>query len=251
MKALGQVVWQMPSEDAEFRWGYEGDDLIAEWDGVLRLRATRSGALKALEPWPGTAEEIVRKTQRGAAAAFLRARRRQHSLHASAVSWRDHAIVCIGESGAGKSTVAERLCQLEAVRLLSDDIAAIEQLPGGWHLLPSEDVLWLAGGGSRKTPTRPACVEQSPVRILCVAQLAFEDGDGALQVSELRGGDAGSCLLRSLVRFELTPALRAVELEIVGSVLSQARMLRIVRSPNVSPEAVAGALLAAAGGHRP
>jgi ABC-type transport system involved in cytochrome bd biosynthesis fused ATPase/permease subunit len=85
-----------------------------------------------MNAFPGAREEVVQKTRFGIAAAFLRAQRNQHSLHASAVAiGNGRAIACIGASGIGKSTVADRMCRHTDVLLLGDDVTGIALMPEG------------------------------------------------------------------------------------------------------------------------
>jgi len=87
VKVTHPVEWVVSEHDGEalFRWGYSDGDLVAEWGGLLTLRATRSGELKDLRAVPGASIELVEKARNGVATAFLRAQRKQYSLHGSAV----------------------------------------------------------------------------------------------------------------------------------------------------------------------
>jgi hypothetical protein len=228
-----------------FRWGYVGEDVVAVWEDILTLRATRDGELKALEPMVGAAREIVEKTRRGAATAFLRARQHKHSLHASAVEWKGRALLFVGDSGAGKSTTAERLCRRGGVGLLSDDLAAIEPRQNGWHVLPSEAVLWLEASDSRtKTSTTPLRAAKEPASVRCIVSLAFIEKDATLEVKELRGAEAVAALLPSLVRFDPNPIVWERELDVLSGLVSQAVVLRATRSRDVPPDEVANVLVA-------
>src|SRR5580658_4495425 len=200
-----------------FRWGYEGDDLIAEWIGVLTLRATRTGELKTLQPVPGAPKELVEKIHRGVATAFLRAQRQEHALHASAVALRGTALVCLGPSGLGKSTMAERMCQYVGVELLADDTTEIEA-PQGRELrvLPSEAMVWLAPGNApAKGPAKSSTAAVSPATLRCIVSLVFDVAATTLELREIRGADAVSALVPSLVRFEKSSAIWARELALI------------------------------------
>ena len=232
------------SGSRSFHWSLVDDQIVAVWEDILTLRATRDGRLQSIEPMVGAPHEVFEKTKRGSAAAFLRARRGQHSLHASAVACRGRALACIGDSGAGKSTVAERACRIEGVSLLADDVAAIEAVPGGWQVLPSEEVFWLgATGSSGKAPFKAPRAAGGPALLRWVVCLGFDDSLEALEVRYLRGAEAVATLLPSLIRFDSTPAVWERELDVLGGLFSQAHIVRRMRPRGVQPETVADAVL--------
>jgi hypothetical protein len=247
MKAPQGIDWTVVEgqDGVAFRWAYCGEDVVAEWAGVLSLRATRSGELKALQPAQGASGDLVEKTRLGVAAAFLRAQRCQHALHASAVAWQGKALVCVGASGLGKSTMAERMCRHSGIQLLADDMAAIELVPGGGvRVAPSESAIWLAKQGSgAKQPISPLRQAEEPTALLAIVSLVFDAAAPSLELLELRGGDAVSALLPSVVRFEKTSELWARELDFLGQVVSQSRIVQAKRSHDFPADAVATALL--------
>ena len=57
-------------------------------------------------------------------------------LHASAVSIRDRSIVFVGSEGAGKSTTAAAFAK-QGYSVLSDDIVALAEREGKFHVLPA------------------------------------------------------------------------------------------------------------------
>ena len=246
MKPPPHVDWAVVDETdgIGFRWGYSGEDIVAEWAGVLSLRATRSGELKALLPAPGAPEDLVEKARLGVATAFLRAQRHQHTLHASAVAWQGKALVCVGASGLGKSTMAERMCRRPGVELLADDTAAIEFVPGGRvHVVPSESAIWLANEGcGSKEPLRPSLAARQPAALVCVVSLVFDAAARSFELQDIRGGDAVSAMLPSLVRFENTSSLWAREFDFLGDLVLQSRIVQARRSYDVAPDAIADAL---------
>lgn len=242
------VDWTVAEEAGglAFRWGYAGEDLVAEWVGVLGLRATRTGQLKSLHPAPGAPDDLVEKTRLGVAAAFLRAQRQQHALHASAVSRQGKALVCVGASGLGKSTMADHMCRRAGIELLGDDTTGIEVPPdcGGLQVPPSESAVWLARDGSMtKAPVKSARAAKHPAELLCIVSLVFDDAARALELRDIRGASAVSALLPSLVRFEKTPGLWARELDFIGQLVSHSRVVEARRSHDVPADAVADALV--------
>jgi hypothetical protein len=57
-------------------------------------------------------------------------------LHASAVALNDCSIVFVGSAGAGKSTTAAALAR-QGLGVLSDDVAALEEVGNGFHVVPA------------------------------------------------------------------------------------------------------------------
>ncbi len=246
MNTVEQVRWSVTdaANGVPFRWGYVGEDVVAEWVGILCLRATRTGELKALRAAPGISEDVVEKIRLGVATAFLRAQRHQHALHASAVSWRDEALLCVGASGSGKSTIAECLCRRAGTRLLADDTAIFERSADvALCVVPSESALWLTDGSTGpKAPLKSVPLAQRPAVLRYVVSLVFDDAALRPELRDVRGGDAVEALLPSLVRFETTRALWVRELDFLTALDRGSRILQVRRSHDVSPEAVAEVL---------
>jgi hypothetical protein len=241
--ATDAIEWQVVDAQRAFRWGRVGQDVVAEWNGVLALRARADGEVISWSPAPGARKDIVDKLRCGVAAAFLRALRGKHSLHASAVAYGGSALVCVGESGAGKSTVAASLCN-KGARLLADDIAGIEAIGSRWHIVPSEPVLWLRHRESEDKATVSADLAEHPAAIEWIAMFRFDDTANAPVVHRLRGGDAVAALVGAMVRFEATPAVWASELDLVGALTAQAGVFEVARSRHVTAEDVAMAMIA-------
>jgi hypothetical protein len=184
------------------------------------------------------------------ATAFLRAQQQQHALHACAVAFEGKALVCVGASGLGKSTMAARMCRHPGVELLADDMAEIEILPGGEvRVLPSEAAVWLATSGSlAKAPVSSSTPATSPAALRCIVSLVFDEDAPNLELREIRGADAVSALIPSLVRFEQTAALWARELSFIGQLVAQGRVVEAKRSHDLAADTVADALLRLLGG---
>jgi hypothetical protein len=57
-------------------------------------------------------------------------------LHASAVAVKDHGVAFVGAAGAGKSTTAAAFAR-QGYGILSDDIVALVERDGGFHVMPA------------------------------------------------------------------------------------------------------------------
>jgi hypothetical protein len=241
------VAWTVDVNDGgrSFRWGRIGEDVVAEWAGVLSLVADRRGELKALRVAPDASEEIAEKVRLGAATAFLRAQRHQQSLHASAVALRGQAIVCVGASGDGKSTLAHALCERAGAELLADDVAMVERLSNDDLLIvPSERTLWLGPDGSgAKAAIAARSVASDPVPIAWLVALSFDENVTTPAIRPIRGADAVSAIVPSLIRFEASASQWERELQLVHRLLAQVTMAGAVRSRKTGVDVVADALL--------
>src|SRR5205823_1032857 len=91
------------------------------------------------------------------------------SLHASVVARDGAAVACVGSSGAGKSTIAARLCS-QGWELLADDIASIDFDADGVAVAPTEAEHWLdraalAWLDPRRRPRRGDKIPVAPIRV--------------------------------------------------------------------------------------
>jgi hypothetical protein len=244
------VEWIVEESDPPFRWGYDAGRIVAEWPGVLSLRAKPDGDLEAISVDPGAPRDLVDKVRLGIASAFLRACRGLTSLHASAVALHGAAIVCAGDSGSGKSTLALHMCQRPGVELLSDDITALDVgTDSAARVLPSERCLWVAPGptplrGGQKHPVMPDRVAVLPADLRCLVCLSFcDDADDAIRVRVVRGRQALEAMIPSLVRFERGARVWAREFEFASTLVSRHPVVVVQRSRSVRPEAAAGAVI--------
>jgi len=57
-------------------------------------------------------------------------------LHASAVAFEDRSVAFVGQTGAGKSTTAAAFAR-QGYGVISDDIAALVERKGAFHLMPA------------------------------------------------------------------------------------------------------------------
>jgi hypothetical protein len=247
MNPVSPAVWRVVVEcpDAGFRWGRVGEDYVAEWPGVLSVRASAGGELQEITPAPGAPADAIEKIRRGAALAFTRAIAGKPSLHASAVAQGGSALVCVGPSGVGKSTIAERLCRHDHVKLLADDVAGLDFCDEQWRVLPSESRLWLAPesecGSSKKAIEVPTATLAAPLR--WVIALCFDDALRGPVCRRLTGASVGAVLLEASVRFDVTPQKLRLELDLADGLASQAVVYEVARPRCTSAENVAQLLV--------
>jgi hypothetical protein len=242
--------WILSQDGSPFRWRRSRDGVVAEWEGVLTLRVEASGRV-VHEPAAGADPDLVHKVTRTGAVAFLRALGRQPSLHGSAVARSGLVLVCLGEPGAGKSSVAAELCQHHGFDLLADDVVAIDSAGDRWSVLATESAHWLArDGASRKTAIPAASIAGGSVELGSLVVLRLEDRLAVPRVTRLRGTVAYSTLSASLLRFEHADALRVRELDVLSSLAARCPVYDLVRDRSCSIPETARLLLRSTGGER-
>jgi len=242
---------ELPAGSSTFRCRRSDEVIVAEWEGLLTLRATATGDLLAFEPARDLPRHRVEKLRDGVAAAFLRSLRGSHSLHAAAVASAGATLICVGRSGAGKSTLAAGLCEQRDVELLSDDIAALELRRGLWHVVPSEASIWLhRRRGAGKAPVRSFRTANRPAAVQFVVHLSFDDTVIEPAVRLMHPIDALGVLMSAMVRFDPGPMIWLRELDLVETLLRQARVFEVVRSHRTPPARVARSVTAQTWGNR-
>jgi hypothetical protein len=217
--------------EGAFRIGRAGDDLIAEFVGIGVLRASRSGARSVFEPAAGADPVDVAKLRAGIVPALLRHLEQKLTLHGAATAFDGIAIACIGESGAGKSTIAARLCDAGGA-LVSDDTTAIELTDEGIAVVPTEVVHWLIpdAEGTLKEPVAPRARAFGPVPIRALCRLRFDDGETTAVARRLRGVSAAQAIVPAVIRFvldELAP--RVAEFDQIARLLSAVPVYDVAR----------------------
>jgi hypothetical protein len=105
------------SDGTQFWLDQKRETLWAMWPGTLSLEDTASYLL-------------------GPILGFLLRLRGVTCLHASAVALQGRSIAFVGSQGAGKSTTAAALAR-HGYGVLSDDIVALEEQVGTFHVMPA------------------------------------------------------------------------------------------------------------------
>ena len=143
------------------RWDASGGDrrIAGQFEDVARFEIL-DGRRIVIEDLRETDEETIRARLLGEIFATLLRQRGLLVLHACAVVGRGGAVCVLGESGWGKSTLAEAFRQ-RGYALLTDDVAAIEVVPGRAPLvvpsypqirLRDDSASYLAPGGAGLEP---------------------------------------------------------------------------------------------------
>jgi hypothetical protein len=226
--------------DAVVRVREEADEWVVEWEGLGVLRASRDGASHAFVPDLHLDPAGARKMERGVVAALVRHLRGRLTLHGSAVAIDGRAVVCVGASGAGKSTMAAALVRAGG-ELLADDMAAIELDPDP-SVTPTEDHFSLddaaraavtsaepdAVNGEGKWLVPAARVADAPRPLAAVLALRF--GGEQPSVRPLRGLEVLAALVPCIPRFPTDDRARhEKELAQLERLATAGRVLELAR----------------------
>lgn len=237
-----EATWLATYEDdgqVWFRIGTVGNEVVAEWVGLATLVAERDGKNPRLTFRPGADPRDVEKIRRGSAWLLLRQLEGRLAMHGSAVAKDGRAIVFLGRSGAGKSTMAAAMCSRGA-ELLADDAVAID--PGSeartWTILPREIDHWLDApsmvalghqpSGAAKEPLRSTHAAESPARLVAFVDLSFAEGQP--KASPIQGIQAVGSLVPQVARFVLDePQRQRRELDLLHAMVDAIPIVRLER----------------------
>ena len=237
---LSEVAWQrtIAHEDKTFRWGRIGLDYVGEWLGLLLLRLDANGEMKTVMGAPDASQATFEKITHGEGAAFARFIRGKVSLHASAVEIDGAAMVLVGESGAGKSTVAFWLCASHGAALLADDIAGLDLAGDRVFVDPLERALWLDDGDGAKRPRAMRVAERS-VGIGGLVHMGFNDRLSEPELRVLRGASSVKRVLDAALRFDVGSTTWTSEFEVSTALAASAPVWDLERPTSATPGQIA------------
>lgn len=222
--------------------GPEWDRIVGIENDAFRLRVAGIGRFEAVEgrrvtvdPDPAATEAELRAYLLGTVFGALFQQRGLLALHASAVaalsgeSGADEAIAFVGESGAGKSTMAMAL-NARGHRLLCDDVTVIRHGEGESPLVwpgVRRLKLWstsIEAGGRSTQGLEPVLSREDkyhvpselvaayrPFRLKGVYLLATDDGIDSVRIEQLRGAAAVQTLISHTFRGRIVPFMAASE----------------------------------------
>jgi hypothetical protein len=226
----------------EFRVGRAGDDVIAEWVGYATLQASLRSRASTFVTSDGVDAEVARTALGPKIDALMRSLRGEITLHASCVTCGGVAVAFLGDSMAGKSTIAALLCRDERVALIADDLVALSFIGGRVLALPSETEHALRPDGARALgmePTEAAAkvrrsalrLEMNPTPLGALVSLAFDPAAQSPSLGRVRGADAFVTLSAATTRFVFDePSLLRAELDTLGRMSAEVPMYNLRRA---------------------
>lgn len=229
-----------PEGALAFRVGRDGDDLVAEWTGLVTLRAHRDGTNVRFAIEPDAPPRDVDKIVRGSAALLLRHLAGKLALHGASVARGDRAVVLLGRSGAGKSTLAAALAAHGDVALYSDDAVAIDgpsESASAHTVVAMETNHWLEPDARRELGIAADSATKEPVPAARTGAL----GASLVAIVELGWGDevaltrappmqALAALVPQIARFVIDePSAQRAELDAALALVAAVPTYRLVR----------------------
>jgi hypothetical protein len=238
------AVSRRAAPSADPRYEIVDGELWMEWNGVLAMRADRDGRIMRLEPAPAASRLVADKVALATARAFACRMSGGLAIHASAVAKGGRAIACLGDSGAGKSSAAQEMCESASVEMLADDVLGVRREAGTWWACPTEQLHWLVneGGTKRAVPAHRPARERAPLVRLVL--LRFDGSCPGPRLRRLRGSEAFEGLLEGSLRFDRSTEACREEIDLLADLASVVRVDELVRPPVTAREDVARRLMA-------
>lgn len=237
-----------------FRIGRSGSELVAEWMGTVRLVVKRDGSNPRFFEEPGAYGPNIEKIRRGSARVLLRHLEGKFSLHGACVGDAGRAVVLLGRSGQGKSTIAAWLCE-RGLSLFADDAIALERSMDGYDVEPFETNHWLEPSaiealgwrvpGDWKAPVECKRAGKSNARIIGIVELVYVDELRSPRLVRIeRTLDAMTTIVPQVVRFVLDePEVQRRELETLAWLFDTTPFYRLERPRGFAHLAAAASLL--------
>ena len=169
--------WIFPDGTLWTRFYRTDSGYLLRFPELADFEVSADGRVVSSWPIPGISEETIRHLYLNQVLPLALSRQGKRVFHASAVEAPAGALVFLGESGRGKSTLAASFA-LSGFRFLTDDALLLEPKAGGYAVQPSHPSirLWddskdeLVGDDARLAP---AVQYTSKARLLSGDALAF------------------------------------------------------------------------------
>ncbi len=223
------------------RVGRDGARLVADWTNRGRLSVESDGSNPVFVAHPEADAREVEKLRRGAVMLLLAHLEGSIPLHASAVAVEGRAVVFVGESSFGKSTLAAAVCDFAGASLLGDDAVVIERRWDGFHVVALDESHWLDGIAARalgrseeveeKRPLEPRRADVKSAPLAAIVHLAFsDDAATAARFVAIEGLEAIGGLLSQLTRFVVDdPIVAKRDFSALADLVDRTPILRLER----------------------
>ena len=245
---LGDVPHELSqAQERESIYQISTGRLLLKIDKVARYLVS-DGREITVEPHSTAAEKDVRLFLLGSAMGALLHQRGVWPLHGSAVANRNGAVLFVGDSGSGKSTMAGAFHQ-RGFQALSDDVCAITEGDNGtiqvWPAIPrirlwTDSVLKLGGEPNQLTRTRDSLDKYElslqqfglgPVKVQVVYAMYTSDAQEAVRLILLKGFDKLQELTTNTYRLPFLAGMQLApqHFQQAQALARQARVVRITR----------------------
>lgn len=171
--------WTLPNGTLWARLYRSDSDYLIRFPNYADFEISSDGRDVRCWPVPGVSESTVEHFYLNQALPLALSRQRKLVFHAGAIEANGGALVFMGESGRGKSTLVASFAR-QGFRFLTDDGLQIEDTPGGYMVAPSHPSirLWQDSHQALVTPTAqlaPPVQHTTKARILADDTLAYCD----------------------------------------------------------------------------
>lgn len=179
----------------------------------------KNGQEIVIEPYINIDNHYIKTYILGSAFGLLLIQKNIVAIHGGTVVINDKAIICTGDTGAGKSTLTSAL-RLKGAKLLADDVSAID-IKDEIMVYPAYPQQKLCGDAVRKLgydtgdfiridegrdkyaiPSKDRFIHNS-VKLKAIFEITVEDVE-KVQITELKGSEKMSAIMRNIYRRYVT-----------------------------------------------
>lgn len=175
----------------------------------------KNGQEVVIEPYRSIDDHYIKTYILGSAFGLLLIQRNIVAIHGGTVVIDDKAIICTGDTGAGKSTLTSAL-RLNGAKLVADDVSAID-IKDEIMVYPAYPQQKLCGDALNKLghntndfiridegrdkyaiPSKDSFIH-NPVKLKVIFEITVEDVE-KVQITELKGSEKMSAIMRNIYR---------------------------------------------------
>ena len=229
-----------------------GGDTYARWDQLGEFLVSGDGERIAFRRFEGARDESFQVYLLGQALSFSLVKQGLEPLHATSVVVDGGAVVFLGGSGFGKSTLAGSFLQA-GYKLLTDDLLLLREAPSGLLAYPGPPRIKLfptiarefLGGQDEGTPMHSQArkvvirlpadkICSRPVPLRAIYSLGFrseEEAGGQVQIAQLSSREAFFTLVNNTFNYLILDAGRLQRQFLETSFLVNATAVRTLTYP--------------------
>jgi hypothetical protein len=165
--------WAFPDGTRWLQFHRDADGYLLRFPELADFEVSRDGLRVACWPAPDVSDQTLHHLYLNQVLPLALSRAGTLVFHASAVEVGAGAVVFMGESGRGKSTLAAGFC-VSGYRFLTDDGLAVEEAAHGYRALPSQPSIRL-WDDSEAALIHPGARKAEPVDYTPKARILADD----------------------------------------------------------------------------